>query len=207
MLRKAQQASVHVLKKAKLWLVSEAGDDIVLEDFLSEESGTAVIQAFDYSGEDELTNAVATLVDDSSVRAIGVVRMSSDNAFSSKADGITVDGSTTQNFSHLESVDDIDLLTDIDAQLAIGVIDGALTLIDGARAELGAVQNRLEYTIANLENTAENLSAARSRIRDTDYAAEVSELVRRQILQQAATAMLAQANQRPQAILTLLQSL
>jgi flagellin len=195
------------IEEGKLWLVSEAGDDIVLEDFLSEENGTAVIQAFDYSGEDELTSAVATLDDDSSARAIGVVRMSSNNAFSTEADGITVDGSTTQNFSRLESVDDIDLLTDVDAQLAIGVIDGALSLIDSARAELGAVQNRLEYTIASLENTAENLSAARSRIRDTDYAAEVSELVRRQILQQAATAMLAQANQRPQAILTLLQGL
>jgi flagellin len=195
------------IEEGKLWLVSEAGDDIVLEDFLSEENGTAVIQAFDYSGEDELTSAVTTLDDDSSARAIGVVRMSSNNAFSTEADGITVDGSATQNFSRLESVDDIDLLTDVDAQLAIGVIDGALSLIDGARAELGAVQNRLEYTIASLENTAENLSAARSRIRDTDYAAEVSELVRRQILQQAATAMLAQANQRPQAILTLLQGL
>lgn len=195
------------IEEGKLWLVSEAGDDIVLEDFLSEENGTAVIQAFDYSGEDELTSAVATLDDDSSVRAIGVVRMSSNNAFSTEVDGITVDGSTAQNFSRLESVDDIDLLTDVDAQLAIGVIDGALSLIDSARAELGAVQNRLEYSIASLENSAENLSAARSRIRDTDYAAEVSELVRRQILQQAATAMLAQANQRPQAILTLLQGL
>jgi flagellin len=195
------------IEEGKLWLVSEAGDDIVLDDFLSEENGTAVIQAFDYNGEDELTNALATLDDDSSVRAVGVVRMSSNNAFSTEADGITVDGSTTQNFSRLESVDDIDLLTDVGAQLSIGVIDGALSLIDGARAELGAVQNRLEYTIASLENTAENLSAARSRIRDTDYAAELSELVRRQILQQAATAMLAQANQRPQAILSLLQGL
>jgi flagellin len=195
------------IEEGKLWLVSESGDDISIEGFLSEENGTAVIQAFDYSGENELTDAVATLADGSSVRAIGVVRMSSNQTFSTQIDGVTVDGTTTRNFSRLESVADVDLLSDVDAQLAIGVIDGALSQIDGARAELGAIQNRLGYTIANLENTAENLSAARSRIRDTDYAAEVSELVRRQILQQAATAMLAQANQRPQAILTLLQSL
>lgn len=195
------------IEEGKLWLVSEAGDDIVLESFLSEENGSAVIHAFDYSGENELTSAAATLNDDSSVRAIGVVRLSSSNSFSTEVNGLTVDGSTVRNFSSLGTLSDINLLTDIDAQLAIGVIDGALSLIDSARADLGAVQNRLEYTIANLANSAENLSAARSRIRDTDYAAEVSELVRRQILQQAATSMLAQANQRPQAILTLLQSL
>ena len=195
------------VEEGALWLVSEGGDDIVLEDFLSAATGTAVIQGFDYAGEDELNSAVATLDDGLSVRSIGVVRLSSPLAFSTEVDSSTVDGSTTKNASSLSTVGDISLLTEAGAQLAIGLIDGALSLVDSARADLGAVQNRLEYSIASLENTAENLSAARSRIRDTDYALEVSELVRRQILQQAATAMLAQANQRPQAILSLLQGL
>lgn len=191
----------------KLWLVSEGGDDIALESFLSDATGTATAQNFDYLGEEELTAALATLDDDSALRAIGVVRLSSGKAFSSQAAATTLDGSVASNTSSLERVSEVDLLTTIGAQTAIGMIDGALSGIDSARAELGAVQNRLEYTIANLENVAENLSAARSRIRDTDYAAEVSILVKNQILQQAATALLAQANQRPQAILSLLQGL
>ncbi|MBD9427292.1 flagellin [Pseudomonas sp. PDM15] len=191
----------------QLWMISERGDDIALENFLSESTGTAQVQGFDYAGEEELTASVATLTDDSALRAIGVVRLSSASAFSTAVDVATVDGSTATNFSHFEQVAEVDLLTDTGAQTAIGVIDGALSMIDSTRAGLGAVQNRLEYTIANLQNMSENLSAARSRIRDTDYAVEVANLVRNQILQQAATAILAQANQRPQAILSLLQGL
>lgn len=190
-----------------LWLVSEAGDDIVMDAFLSQDTGTAQVQGFDYGGDEELTSALATMDDGSALRAIGVVRLSSAKSFSVQADAATIDGSLSNNRSSLDKVSEVDLLTDIGSQVAIGVIDGALSLIDSARAELGAVQNRLEYTIANLENSAENLSAARSRIRDTDYAAEIAILVRNQILQQVATSILAQANQRPQAILTLLQGL
>lgn len=191
----------------KLWLVSERGDDIALDRFFSRDTGTAQAQNFDYEGEEELTASLATLDDDAALRAIGVVRLSGGQAFSTQVDVATVDGGTALNRSQFEQIDEIDLLTEEGAQLAIGVIDGALSQVDRSRANLGAVQNRLEYTIANLENMQENLSAARSRIRDTDYAAEVAELVRQQILQQAATSLLAQANQRPQAILSLLQSL
>lgn len=191
----------------RLWLVSERGNDIVVDNFLSQDAGTATVQAFDYEGEEELVASLATLDDDSALRAIGVVRLSATLAFSTQVDVATVDGSTASNRSSFEQIDEIDLLTDIGAQRAIDVIDGALSQVDGTRANLGALQNRLEYTIANLENMAENLSAARSRIRDTDYAVEVSELIKQQILQQAATAILAQANQRPQAILSLLQGL
>ncbi|MDD0842127.1 flagellin [Pseudomonas sp. Gutcm_11s] len=191
----------------QLWMISERGDDIVLENFLSEDTGTALAQNFDYEGEEELTASVATLSDDSALRAIGVVRLSSSEAFTSEADVATLDGSTTTNYSAFEQINEVDVLTNTGAQTAIGVIDGALNMIDSARAGLGAVQNRLEYTIANLQNMSENLSAAHSRIRDTDYAAEVANLVKYQILQQAATAILAQANQQPQAILSLLQSI
>jgi flagellin len=102
-------------------------------------------------------------------------------------------------------VDTIDILTAPNAQKAVLVIDQALNIIDGQRAELGAVQNRFESTISNLQNIAENASAARSRIRDTDFALETTELTKNQILQQAGTSILAQANQLPQAVLSLLQ--
>lgn len=88
---------------------------------------------------------------------------------------------------------------------AIGDIDEAIKLIDTSRAELGAVQNRFTTTIANLQSSIENQSAARSRIMDADFAAETAALSRGQILQQAGVAMLAQANQAPQAVLGLLR--
>lgn len=87
---------------------------------------------------------------------------------------------------------------------AMTSVDGALSTINGMRADLGATQNRFESTIRNLSNVSENLSAARSRIRDTDFATETAELTRSQILQQASVAILSQANQRPQTALSLL---
>ncbi|WP_100642160.1 flagellin [Alteromonas facilis] len=91
------------------------------------------------------------------------------------------------------------------ASALLTIVDGALSAIGGARAELGAIQNRFQSTIRNLSNISENASAARSRIRDTDFAVETAELTRWQIIQQASTTVLAQANQRPQAALSLLQ--
>ena len=84
-------------------------------------------------------------------------------------------------------------------------LDQALAQVDALRGELGAVQNRFQSTIANLSNTVNNLSAARSRIEDADYAVEVSNMTRAQILQQAGTSVLAQANQVPQTVLSLLR--
>lgn len=90
------------------------------------------------------------------------------------------------------------------AENAIKQIDCALKLVDGARAQLGASQNRLESTIRNQASISENLSDARSRIRDTDYAEEAANLSQQSIIQQAATSMLTQANARPQIALSLL---
>lgn len=87
----------------------------------------------------------------------------------------------------------------------LSTIDTALTNIAELRGKLGAAQNRFESTVANITNTVNNLSAARSRIEDADYSVEVSEMTRNQILQQAGTAVLAQANQIPQNVLALLQ--
>jgi flagellin len=88
----------------------------------------------------------------------------------------------------------------------IAAIDLALSSVADARAGLGAIQNRLEHTVNNLAVYHENLSASESRIRDVDMAAEMSNLTRLQILSQSGTAMLAQANQTPQAVLQLLQN-
>jgi flagellin len=103
------------------------------------------------------------------------------------------------------SLNDTDISTSKGADLAMIAIDFAIDQINGYRAELGAVQNRFESTIANLSTTAENLSAANSRIRDADFAAESAELARTQVLQQAGLSVLAQANARPQQVLQLLQ--
>lgn len=103
------------------------------------------------------------------------------------------------------SVELIDITTTAGAQAAIATIDAALTEVNTTRASLGAIQNRFESTISNLQNVVENASAARSRIQDADFAAETSNLTKNQILQQAGTAMLAQANTLPQGVLSLLQ--
>lgn len=103
------------------------------------------------------------------------------------------------------TVDKIDISTAKGAQSAVLIIDDAIKQIDSQRADLGAVQNRFDNTIANLQNISENVSAARGRIEDTDFAAETANLSKQQILQQAGTAILAQAKQLPQAVLSLLQ--
>ena len=102
-------------------------------------------------------------------------------------------------------VDDIDISTVSGAQQALGLVDAAIGAIDSQRADLGAIQNRLDSTIANLASVSENVSAARSRIRDADFAAETANLTRSTILQQAGISVLSQANALPQQVLSLLQ--
>ncbi|GAB3030394.1 flagellin N-terminal helical domain-containing protein [Bowmanella dokdonensis] len=95
--------------------------------------------------------------------------------------------------------------TAAEASGAMALVDAAISTIGGARADLGAIQNRFQSTIRNLSNISQNVSAARSRIRDTDFAVETAELTRWQIIQQASITVLGQANQRPQSALSLLQ--
>ncbi|MCW0413107.1 flagellin [Xanthomonas sacchari] len=126
------------------------------------------------------------------------------------ATGITFDqsgiaASATAAAGTTNFLKDVDISTFQGAQKALSIIDNALTSVNSSRADMGAIQNRFTSTIANLSSTSENLSASRSRIRDTDYAKETAELTRTQILQQAGTAMLAQAKQAPQSVLSLLQ--
>lgn len=111
---------------------------------------------------------------------------------------------TNEESANSGTVANIDISTISGAQSAIDVIDGALETINNVRSEFGAVNNRLEFTVSNLANVSENASTARSRIRDADFAAETAALSRAQVLQQASQAMLAQANARPQQVLSLL---
>jgi flagellin len=97
------------------------------------------------------------------------------------------------------------LTTQASADSAVGYIDTALTSLNAERSEFGSVMNRIGFAIENLQNVSANTAASRSRILDTDYATATTELARTQIIQQAATAMLAQANQQPASVLSLLQ--
>jgi flagellin len=103
------------------------------------------------------------------------------------------------------TVTSIDISTLAGAQKAIGILDKAIDQVNTQRSDLGAVNNRLDFTVSNLSNVSEKTSSARSRITDADFATETANLSRSQVLQQAATAMLAQANARPQQILSLLR--
>ena len=117
------------------------------------------------------------------------------------ADGAGIAAATTD----LTGIDSIDVTTEKGAYIAMKKIDDALDQVNGARATLGAVQSRFESAVANIQIGVENLSASRGRIMDADFAKETANLSRAQILQQAGTAMVAQANQIPQGVLSLLR--
>ncbi len=119
--------------------------------------------------------------------------------------GLTAGTSAASGAASASFVAGLDISSVLGAQRALEVVDAALTTVNSTRADLGAIQNRFTSVVANLNTSSENLSASRSRIRDTDFAKETAELSRTQILQQAGTAMLAQANQIPQNVLSLLR--
>ncbi|HMW72899.1 MAG TPA: flagellin, partial [Cellvibrionaceae bacterium] len=104
-----------------------------------------------------------------------------------------------------QSISSISIDTAANASKALKVIDNALNTVNDIRSQLGAVNNRLDFTVSNLMNVSENTSAARSRITDADFAAESANLSRSQVLAQASQAMLAQANAKPQQVLSLLR--
>lgn len=188
-----------ISKGNEIELVSSRGDAVVLGN-LATTSGGAEMTAYDFTGETALGSG--TITSGQGFRADGQVRFEAADAFQVIDEDNEI--SSGSAFSVLSAVNTIDISTAFGAQDALGIINGAISNIDSQRAQLGAVQNRFENTISNLQNIAENASAARSRIRDTDFAAETSELTKNQILQQAGTAILAQANQLPQAVLSLL---
>ncbi|HDS1728453.1 flagellin N-terminal helical domain-containing protein [Pseudomonas putida] len=112
--------------------------------------------------------------------------------------------STTKAVTQETSVSSLSILDSASAQQAIQALDGAMQQVDSQRASLGAVQNRFDSTVSNLNSISENSTAARSRVQDADFAAETAELTKQQTLQQASTAILSQANQLPSSVLKLL---
>ena len=114
-------------------------------------------------------------------------------------------GTTTNVSATGTAIANVDISTVGGANAALKAIDAALNTVNNGRASLGAIQNRFSSTIENLQTGSENLSASRSRIQDADFAMETANLSRAQVLQQAGTAMIAQANQLPQQVLSLLR--
>lgn len=190
-----------------LTLTQATGKDVVINDFTTSNVTTKTmgLKTMDGASENITSggNNDATIAGALTLHSSGTYTVSQDIDASSGGvfDGASADALTGSDAKKLSTVD----ISDAEgAQEAITIVDAALSQINGFRADLGAVQNRFDATITNLQTTSENLSAARSRILDADFAAETANLTRAQILQQAGTAMLAQANQVPQGVLSLL---
>lgn len=181
--------------KSELTLTTTDGRDISIASF--QVGAAAGNETMDFGGFTLDDGAAAAGV------AVGTVSLSSSNG-SITATNANADAFTSVN-SSFSAVQDIDISTEAGAQAALAVVDGALETIASQRGDLGAVQNRLESTISNLSNISENVSAARSRIMDADFAVETANLTKNQILQQAGTSVLSQANTLPQQVLSLLQ--
>ena len=210
----AQSATTNITASIKvdasgakeLQLKDNTGNDIQI----ATQAGDVALQNSEIRGHDVggVAGAGAVLSATASASVGGRVEFSSDSGFSittDQASSAVVGGSTATVGSDLQSVDKIDVSTIDGANAALKTIDSALNSINKNRADLGAIQNRFASTIANLNTTTENLSSSRSRIQDTDFAQETANLTRGQILQQAGTAMLAQANSLPNGVLSLLR--
>ena len=175
-------------------LVNNTGNNIAISDTTNANAGAVNVGGVMLNGDDKADTAIVS----------GKITFGSDKSFGIKGmAGVSV--TNAQEASSLTSVQDMDISTVEGANRAMAIVDSALNTVNSQRAKFGAIQSRFGSTIANLATNAENLTAARSRIRDADYAQETAELTRAQILQQAGTAMLAQANTSPQSVLSLLK--
>ena len=190
-----------------LTLVQAEGKDIIISDFTHSTGGSTI----DVTGADGNAEQLTDGGNDCT-RVCGIVELSSQDSYTATSSVDTGGGSVFNNanagdnvIAELEEVTEIDISTVENANDALKIVDAALGKIDAQRGDLGALQNRFESTIANLKNVAENLTAARSRIRDADIAQETSEMTKANILQQAGVSILTQANQTPQLALQLLQ--
>jgi flagellin len=191
-----------------LKLTNSDGTDIKLSNTSATTGNTATLAALNTKGE---TGAAVTLdaegdADDSVGTIKGSLTLDSEKSFSvvDAASDFAL-AATNGGASALKSVADLDISTFDGAQAAIKTADAALAAVNSKRAEYGALQSRFESAISNLSSSTENLSASRSRIVDTDFAAETANMTRGQILQQAGTSMLAQANSLPNGVLSLLR--
>lgn len=194
-----------------LTLTNSDGHNIFIDTVVGQTAGDAVLgvgattTTGSFSATATLSDATVTTTNLDNIAIAGQVSMSATSAYTiSDITGTTFSTGATLTAS-LSDVASVDVSTREGSNSALDVIDKALRTVSDSRADLGAIQNRLEFTISNLSNISENVSAARSRIQDTDFAAETANLTRSQILQQAGIAMLAQANAMPQSVLSLLQ--
>jgi flagellin len=188
-------------KSGNLVLTDANGDDIKIVTTTAATFGTGTIRGADTAvGVNGATVSLAA-----SATVGGQLTFASENGFSISTGGDTSVLGAASVGSTLSAVSAIDISTTTGANNALATVDAALTSINNSRASLGAIQNRFASTISNLQSTSENLSAARSRIQDTDFASETANLTRGQILQQAGTAILAQANSLPNGVLALLR--
>lgn len=208
--KSGQTGITAVARAGEITLVSDTGDDIVFDNVSDGAVGTGELNLSvpDFDRDDGLYTPAAsvTLSDagDNAARLKGHVKFSSPEPYSVES-SVAAELFQTVQASRLDDVGSIDITSQQGANDAMIIIDSALGNINGMRAMLGAVQNRVESTISNLETTEENLEAARSRIEDADFAEETAALTRAQVLQQASIAMMAQANQVPNQVLQLLQ--
>lgn len=189
--------------KASVTLKQADGKDITIDAFTNSAGGTATVDGSAAAATPEtLTSGAAN-----STRIAGNVTLNSDKGFTavSSAGTDVLTTGTTATASTTAKLSSVDISTVTGANNALSILDAALAQVSTIRASLGAIQNRFDNTITNLQVTSENLSASRSRIRDADFAAETANLTRGQILQQAGTAVLAQANAIPNNVLTLLR--
>ena len=186
--------------KSVITLSTADGRDISILDFTnSAATKTAVITPMAGAGSAVTVNGAGN---DSTIVTGKIEIASTQGRVVAGNTGADVFSSTTSAFN---SVATADISTAANAQTAIATLDAALNAINSSRGDLGAVQNRFSSTIANLQTTAENLTASRSRIQDADFAAESANMTRNQILQQAGMAILAQANSLPNNVLSLLR--
>lgn len=189
--------------KASVILKQQDGKDITIDAFTNSAAGTAQIKGSAAAA----TNQALTSGAANSSRIAGTVTLLGDQGFTavSSAGTTAIVNGTTATASTQSLLSSVDISTITGANSALDILDASLAQVSRARASLGAIQSRFENTIQNLQTTSENLSASRSRIRDADFAAETAALTRAQILQQAGTAILAQANAVPNNVLTLLR--
>lgn len=196
--------------KKSLTMTSEAGHDIGIENAANSAAASTTNGVLSFAGLKSTGSATTAAALDGgahdSSRVTGYIEFEAAESYSvtsGAAGGLF--SSASANGSTLDKVSTIDISSQAGSNDALDVIDGALQGIANSRADLGAVQNRFSSTIANLENVSQNVSAARSRVVDADFASESANLARNQILQQAGISMLAQANASTQSVLSLLQ--
>jgi flagellin len=189
--------------KQELTLANSNGDNINILDVDNTGTASGTVMAVGSVNIAKTDGATGTATD--SIVVGGELDFSSNQSFVVTTDTGTTVLSGPSVSSTLSKVSDVDIGSQSGANDALSVLDQALSFVSDARASLGAIQNRMESTISNLSNVVENVSAARSRVQDADFAMETAALTRGQILQQAGIAMLAQANAQPQSVLALLQ--